>query len=133
MIEIKNVYKSIGNKVIIDNLSLNIKTSDVYGLLGPNVAGKTTLVRQIMGFIKSDTGELKVNGVDAWNNSKIIMEDIGYIPGEIALYNNLTGLQFLNMLKTFKTNCDELFLKKHLDFFEMNSDIDKKIKKMSKG
>ena len=61
------------------------------------------------------------------------MEDIGYIPGEIALYNNLTGLQFLNMLKTFKTNCDELFLKKLLDFFEMNSDIDKKIKKMSKG
>lgn len=130
MVKIVNINKHYSRNKGNFDINLEFKDGNVYGILGPNGAGKTTLIRQIMGFIKSTSGEIDIDGVSPWNNNEIIMKTTGYVAGEVVLYSNMTGRQYLNFISKMKEVNDEFKenLIKHFDF-----DIDMKIKKMSKG
>ncbi|WP_338969635.1 ATP-binding cassette domain-containing protein [Spiroplasma endosymbiont of Labia minor] len=131
MIEINNVTKSYGHNIGNFNLNIKINDGEVYGILGPNGAGKTTLIQQVMGFIKTDEGEILIDGVNPWKNSRKVMESVGYVAGEISLYENLKGIEYLKLVAKIKRNVDEDFLNKLIEHFDI--DTTRKIKKMSKG
>ncbi|WP_339022605.1 ABC transporter ATP-binding protein [Spiroplasma endosymbiont of Crioceris asparagi] len=131
MIEIKNISKTYGKNVGNFNINLNVEDGKVLGILGPNGAGKSTLIRQIMGFISSDSGEIKFDNLDIKKCREKILEQIGYISGELNLFDNLKGKQYINLSNTFKKNVDKDFVEKLVDYFQL--DTERKIKKMSKG
>nr|WP_268766618.1 ABC transporter ATP-binding protein [Lysinibacillus macroides] len=97
----------------------------------PNGAGKTTAIRHIMGFSKPQQGIVTVNGLDSWTNTSTIQEKLGYLPGEVALPENLTGKQFIQMMMDLRKVKDDTLCKKLVDFFEL--DAAGKVKRMSLG
>ncbi|WP_430611655.1 ABC transporter ATP-binding protein [Enterococcus sp. DIV0876] len=98
VIEIKNLTKDFGFGRGVFDINLKVEKGEVYGFLGPNGAGKSTTIRHIMGFTKPDKGTITVNGQDAWKKSANIQTNLGYLPGEIALPDHLTGTEFIRMM-----------------------------------
>lgn len=98
VIEMKNVTKDYGYGRGIFDVSFEIKKGEVFGFLGPNGAGKTTTIRHLMGFSKPHEGELSINGKDCWKAAAIIKYDVGYLPGELAFPQNMTGDQFIKFM-----------------------------------
>ena len=109
MIQLKNIDKKFKDKLALDNLSLEVKSGEIYGLLGANGAGKSTTLNLLLGFLTADRGE--INMVDI-NDSSIIQQDrIGYIPENVNLYPYLTGvenLDYFSKLAGLKFTLEEL-------------------------
>jgi ABC-2 type transport system ATP-binding protein len=95
LIEIKNLTKDYGDGRGIFDVNLEIKKGEVFGFVGTNGAGKTTMIRHLMGFLKPDNGSASINGLDCWKDSAEIKKLTGYIPGEIAFPDATTGTVFL--------------------------------------
>ena len=109
MIQLKNIDKKFKDTMALDNLSLEVKSGEIYGLLGANGAGKSTTLNLLLGFLKADRGE--INMVDI-NDSSIIQQDrIGYIPENVNLYPYLTGIEnldYFSKLAGLKFTLEEL-------------------------
>ena len=131
IISIQNFTKDYGNKKGVFNISININKGEVYGYLGPNGAGKSTTLRHLMGFSKADNGTLLINNLDCWKDKTKIKKDIGYLPGEIALPDDMTGIEYLKLIDKMRKTNDLSYANKLLEYFEINPDM--KIKRMSKG
>jgi ABC-2 type transport system ATP-binding protein len=131
VIEVKNATKDYGNGRGIFNVSFEVDKGEVLGYLGPNGAGKTTTIRHLMGFSRADNGECFVNGLNCKTQSAKIMKSVGYLPGEIALPENLTGEQFVNMMSGLR-NCDKKeYVAELCKIFQL--DLKGKTKRMSLG
>ena len=131
IIEIKNAVKDYGQRRGIFGVSFDVYKGECFGFLGPNGAGKSTTIRLLMGFSKPDSGELLINGQEVMKNRDKIMENVSYLPGEIALPNLLTGKDFLNIQKNLKNVINDKFLNYLIDLFEL--DINLICKEMSLG
>lgn len=131
VIEISHLTKDYGNKKGIFDLSLHIKKGEVYGFLGPNGAGKSTTMRHLMGFSKPQQGKVQINGLDCWKQQKEIQKILGYLPGEIAFFNDMTGRQYINMIAKMRKMKDMSYAEELLEFFEINPNAN--LKRMSKG
>lgn len=131
VIEVKQLTKNYGNKKGIFNLNLSVKKGEVFGFLGPNGAGKTTTIRHLMGFIHPETGECRINGMDCSRDSHIIQKSLGYLPGEIAFMEDMTGIGFIKFISEMKGIKDFSRARELIDMFSL--DPNGKIKKMSKG
>ena len=94
-IEVNHLTKDYGKGRGIFDISFVIPKGKTFGYCGTNGAGKTTTLRHIMGFLKPDSGFVKVNGLDAWKDSQEIKKYIGYLPGEIAFPPLESGSDFL--------------------------------------
>lgn len=131
VINVINLTRDYGDGKGIFNVSFNVQKGTVFGFLGPNGAGKTTTIRHLMGFVKPISGQCLINGSDCFNNRDSIQNKLGYIPGEISFFDNMTGLDFLKFMEDYR-GLDKCSRKDELiDFFELNPKG--KIKKMSKG
>ena len=109
MIQLKNIDKKFKDKIALDNLSLEVKSGEIYGLLGANGAGKSTTLNLLLGFLKADRGE--INMVDIKDSSIIQQDRIGYIPENVNLYPYLTGvenLDYFSKLAGLKFTLEEL-------------------------
>ncbi|MCL1978329.1 MAG: ATP-binding cassette domain-containing protein [Candidatus Bathyarchaeota archaeon] len=95
LIEVKNLTKDYGDGRGIFDVSLEIERGEVFGFVGTNGAGKTTMIRHLMGFLKPNSGRAAIDGLDCWNDSAKIKSLTGYIPGEIAFPDAPTGTDFL--------------------------------------
>ncbi len=115
MLKITNLSKSFNEIIALDNVSLEINSGEFFGLLGPNGAGKTTLMNHIIGFLKSDSGEILLNNNAIKYGDKNIRYKIGYVPQEIALYQELSAYKNLKIFGS-------LF---NLSKKELNKNIDK--------
>lgn len=87
MIELKNIHKSFNGNIVLKNLSLKVKSGEIYGLLGANGAGKSTTLNLLLGFLNQDSGVINIS-------NKI--ESIGYIPENVNLYPYLSGIENLD-------------------------------------
>lgn len=97
MISVKHLTKDYGRGRGIFDISFDIYKGTVFGYCGTNGSGKTTTIRNIMGFIKPDKGSVTVKGLDAWKNADEIKKYIGYLPGEIAFPQVENGSEFLKI------------------------------------
>lgn len=82
----------------VKDLNLNILPGEVYGFLGPNGAGKSTTIRLLMNFIQPTEGHALIKNLNIVDEAKELKKFVGYLSGEIALYNKMTGKQFLNYM-----------------------------------
>ena len=90
MIEISNISKRIGKKQLLDGISLSVRKGEIFGLLGANGAGKSTLVSILATVIEASEGSFSINGRRSDKELKKIRETIGFVPQEIALWEDLT-------------------------------------------
>ncbi|ENH96477.1 ABC-type transport system ATP-binding protein [Gracilibacillus halophilus YIM-C55.5] len=89
--ELVNLYKSIGKKQIIKNLSFSIYPGEVFGFLGPNGAGKTTTIRMMVGLMKITSGDVKINGTSVKNDFKGAIQHVGAIVENPEMYPFMNG------------------------------------------
>ncbi len=131
VIEIKDLTKDYGDNRGVFDINLNIEKSEMVGFVGTNGSGKTTTIRNILGFIKPTKGTCKVNNLTSWEHSSEIVKDIGYVPGEIAFPDLPTGIDFLKTQAEFY----------HLDNMDYANELIERLqldpranlKRMSKG
>lgn len=95
IIEIKRLTKDYGEGRGVFDIDLTVNEGEMVGFVGTNGSGKTTAIRNVMGFLKPASGGVYVNGLEAWTHSSEIVKNIGYVPGEIAFPDLPTGTAFL--------------------------------------
>jgi len=130
VIETRGLTKYYGKILGVEDLNFSVKRGEIFGFLGPNGAGKTTTIRTLLGLLKPTSGEAYIFGKNIEDSIVEIRSQVGYIPGELALYEHLTGRQFLNYFSSLR-NTDLPLLDKLLEIFEIP--LDRKIKGYSKG
>ncbi|MHA1199954.1 MAG: ATP-binding cassette domain-containing protein [Candidatus Heimdallarchaeaceae archaeon] len=129
--EVDLKVKKIGRKVTgAENVSFTVNKGEIFGFLGPNGSGKTTTMRSILDYLNIQDGEITVFGLDHHKDSLAIRKRIGYVPGDMALYDNFTGNELINYYGYFRPN-NEKFLKKLKRNFKV--DLSLKIRSLSSG
>ncbi len=131
VINVQNLTRKYGAGKGIFDVSIQVQKGEVFGFLGPNGAGKTTTIRHLMGFIKPKAGNCQIVGLDCWKNRSEIQKRLGYIPGEINFFDDMTGKEFLIFVSNYRNAGKENRMQEMLERFEL--DPKNKIKKMSKG
>jgi len=107
-IEIKNLTKSYGKVEALSPISLDISKGEIFGFIGPDGAGKTTLFRILTSLMLPDEGSAKVVGLDVVKDYKILRTKLGYMPGQFSLYQDLTVQENLNFFAgIFKTTVNK--------------------------
>ena len=108
MISIQHISKSYKDAQAVRDISLEVKKGELFGLIGPDGAGKTTLMRILMTLLIQDEGKATMNGLDVIKDYKKIRNIVGYMPGRFSLYQDLTVEENLNFFATvFKTTVAE--------------------------
>lgn len=102
MIEVKHITKKYGNFKAVDDISFEIKDNEVVGFLGPNGAGKSTTMNMITGYIEPTSGKIFVNGKDISKEPNKVKKQIGYMPENVPLYQELTVREFVNYMADLK-------------------------------
>jgi len=100
IVEASDISKNFGSTRALDMVSFDINESEIFGFIGPDGAGKTTLFRIITTLLLPDTGKMTVFGLDSVNDFKEIRNEIGYMPGRFSLYQDLTVEENLNFYAT---------------------------------
>ena len=100
ILEAQNLRKEYQDKVALQNLNLQIEEGEIFCLLGQNGAGKSTTINLFLGFISPTTGKAYVNGLEVQKNITAIKKDLAYIPENVILYPNLTGLENLSLFSS---------------------------------
>ncbi|WP_203247329.1 ABC transporter ATP-binding protein [Sporosarcina beigongshangi] len=131
VLQVQNLTKDYGHNRGVFDVSFTVNKGEVYGFLGPNGAGKTTAIRHIMGFSKPQKGHTFVNNLDSWEHAADIQKNLGYLPGEIALPESLTGTQFIKMMADLRGIKDFTHTDYLIDKFELEPAG--KLKRMSLG
>lgn len=111
VIVIKNLKKYFGKLHAVDEISFEVKKGEIFGFLGPNGAGKSTTIRCLMGFNRPTSGTITVFGHDMLTDSTIAKKQIGYLPGNVKLYDSWTGwdhIRFFESVRGKSDNIDEL-------------------------
>ena len=98
LIEIHNLVKRYGDKIAVDNISLDVHAGEVFGFLGPNGAGKTTTIKMIVGLLQPTSGSVSVGGYDVQAQPLLAKAASGYVPDTPNLYAKLTGRELLRFV-----------------------------------
>jgi ABC-2 type transport system ATP-binding protein len=123
--------KRFGDLTALDRLDLEVGRGEIVGLLGPNGAGKTTALRTLLGLMKPSEGRTEVLGIDAWRDPVAAHRQLAYIPGDVAVWPELTGAQILDLLGTTAGGYDRAVRDELVERF--NFDPGKRGRSYSKG
>ena len=136
MIEVKSLVKTFDGFKALDGATLKLENGSVYGLMGPNGAGKTTLLRHITGVYRQDEGEILIDGHSVKDEPIECKKITAYIPDNPDLYENFTGIQYLNFIAdVFGIGAAEREerIKKYADAFEITTALGDLIGSYSHG
>jgi Cu-processing system ATP-binding protein len=131
MIRIGGLRKSFGSLDVLRGIDLEIAAGRVTGIVGPNAAGKTTLIKSILGLTRGDSGEIIVAGTRV-NGDETYRRNIGYMPQIARFPSNLTGSELIAMLRSLRpglVKVDESLI----ESFGLSSEMDKKLNVLSGG
>mgnify|MGYP004646863035 FL=1 len=131
VISIRNLTKDYGEGKGIFDLTLDVNKGETIGYVGTNGSGKTTTIRNIMGFLKPTSGSVSVFGLDSWKNSMQIKQYVGYVPGEIAYPGVQTGNDFLKIQAEFWGIKDMSYANYLINRLQLDTGAN--LKRMSKG
>lgn len=135
-IEVRNLVKEYDKFRAVDNLNFHINKGEIFGLLGSNGAGKTTTLQILTGLLKPTQGEVIVGGYNVQTHPMEVKSLIGYLPESPALYNRLTGYEYLMMIGRLR-GLDPDYMKdkihKLTKTLDLKSHIDVRLSAYSKG
>ncbi len=97
-IDVRSLAKSFGTVRALDGLDLTVETGQVAGFLGPNGAGKSTTIRVLLGLLRADGGTARLLDADPWTDAVTLHRRIAYVPGDVALWPNLSGGEAIDLL-----------------------------------
>ena len=133
LIKVKNISKSFGSFLAVNDISFSLSKGEVLGFLGPNGAGKTTTMRILTGFLKPDTGSVQIKDVDIFNEAKKAREYLGYVPEGSPLYNEMTTIDFLSFICKVRQVNRVTELPKIIELLDLSDVLLQKIDTLSKG
>ena len=115
----------------LNQLNLSVAPGEVFGLLGPNGSGKTTALRLLLGFLQPTSGRAWIAGHDCWLDGVHARQHVAYLPGELRLYENMTGRQLIRFLSGLRRTA----VNSHIDRLarQFDIDIDRPLSQMSSG
>jgi ABC-2 type transport system ATP-binding protein len=131
IIETEKLTKSYGEHRGIVDVDLSVEQGEVFGFLGPNGAGKTTTIRLLLDLIRPTGGRASVFGLDSTRDAVAIHRRIGYLPGEFALYDRLTGGQTLEYFANLRGGVDRAYQASLVERFDL--DPTRRYRQYSKG
>ncbi|MFA6524683.1 MAG: ABC transporter ATP-binding protein [Patescibacteria group bacterium] len=129
VIEVNHLSKHFRNNKAVDNVSFSVEKGEVFGFLGPNGAGKTTTIRCMMDFIRPTSGSINILGFNAQKDSVKLKKKIGYLSGNLRLYDKWTGQDHIDFVSRLNGGTD--IAQKISDRF--NFDSAQKVKALSSG
>jgi len=130
MIEINGLCKSFDGYQALNNMNIKVQSGSIYGLIGTNGAGKTTVIRHMAGIIKADAGEVLFDGENVWDNEGV-KQRIGLIPDELYFPNNSAPDDMRRFYSSVYRNWDDSKYRHIMDLFKL--DPHKKVGTFSKG
>jgi len=137
MLEIRHLSKSYkGNTKAVDDVSINVMSGDIYGFIGHNGAGKSTTIRAVVGVLDFTEGEIMIDGHSVKDEPIACKKVTAYIPDNPDLYENLTGIQYLNFIADVFNIGDEerqQSIRKYADLFEITDALGDLISSYSHG
>jgi len=131
LLRTQNLTKDYGTFRALDSLDLTVAQGEVFGLLGPNGSGKTTALRLILGFLQPTAGSAWIGEHHTWNDDVAARKLVTYLPGELRLYENMTGrglVRFLCKLRGQEAGADVDELARRFDI-----DLDRPLAHLSSG
>jgi ABC-2 type transport system ATP-binding protein len=115
----------------LEGLDLTVRPGEVFGFLGPNGAGKTTTIRLLLDLIRPTGGRAEVLGMDTRTRSVDVRRLVGYVPGELGLYENLTGRELLAYLANLRGRADQSYVEELAG--RLGLDLSRHVHDLSKG
>jgi ABC-2 type transport system ATP-binding protein len=131
LLRTERLSKDYGAYRALADLDLSVAAGEVFGLLGPNGSGKTTALRLMLGFLKPSSGRALIAGYDCWNQSVAARRHVAYLPGELRLYDNMTGRQLIGFLRDLRGQNGNRDLETQARRLEI--DLDRPIANLSSG
>lgn len=136
MLTITGFSKTYGDKKAVSDLSLEIRSGEIYGFIGHNGAGKTTTLKAVAGILQFEEGEIMIGGKSIRKDPLSCKKMIAYIPDNPDLYEYMTGIQYLNFIADiFEVSEQERNerIHKYADLFELTKDLGQPISSYSHG
>ncbi len=130
-IQVERLTRYYGKRRGVLDLSFKVREGEIFGFLGPNGAGKTTTIRLLMGLMRPTSGSAHISGLDCWRDSRHVKEKVGFLPGDIRLYEKMTGEEFLKFFDDFRKTKHRRWRHELAERLEL--DLGLRIKHMSKG
>ena len=130
-IHMEGLTKYYGKNRGIEDVNLDVQEGEVFGFLGPNGAGKSTTIRTLLDEIRPTSGAATILGLDTHKDAVAIRRHIGYIPADLALYPNLTGMDTLTFFANLRGGVDWSYVDELAD--RLNCDLSRKVGDLSTG
>ena len=131
-VETEHLVRDFGLVRALDSLDLQIEPGQIFGFLGPNGAGKTTTIRLLLDLIRPNSGRARVLGFDCQLESLEVRRRCGYLPGELHLYDGLSGKGFLDFFASLRPGqLDVAYLRRVVE--QLDLDLSKRVRAYSKG
>ncbi len=131
-IELSGVVKDYGRTRALAGIDLTVEPGRIFGFLGPNGAGKTTAIRILLDLIRPTAGSARVLGLDSQRHSIEVRRRVGYVPGDLRMYEGLRGDQFLDFIDSFRPEKRDAAYRRTL-IERLRLDLTKRIRALSKG
>jgi ABC-2 type transport system ATP-binding protein len=114
------LVKTFGGVRALDALTFSVQTGEVHGFLGPNGAGKTTTLRILLGLVRADAGRARLLDGDPWRDAVELHRRLAYVPGDVALWPNLSGGETIDLLGSLRGGLDEHRRAELLERFDLD-------------
>lgn len=101
-IDVSDLKKYFGKTHAVDDVNFSVEKGEIFGFLGPNGAGKTTTIRCLLDFLRPDDGQIKILGLDSSHNAPELKNKIGYLSGDVRLYDGWTGKDHILFLESLR-------------------------------
>lgn len=131
VIETKGLTKYYGRHRGVVGVSITVNEGEIYGFIGPNGAGKSTMIKTLLGMIFPTKGSASIFGLDCVSASHVIKRQVGYVPSEVRLYEDITVRRMLKFSDSFYDTADEAGTRELMEAFELEPD--KKVGELSSG
>ena len=135
MLKIENYSKFYGNRKVVDNINIEVRDGEIFGFIGHNGAGKTTTIKSIVGILEFEEGNIFIDGINVKKDSILCKKKLAYIPDNPDIYENLTGIEYLNFVADIFEIGDERkeLITKYSESFEIQNNLNDVISSYSHG
>jgi ABC-2 type transport system ATP-binding protein len=130
-IEVDGLTRYFGKHRGIDDVSFDVGEGEIFGFLGPNGAGKTVTIRHLLGFLQPTSGYARILGYDCWKHSRQVKQRVGYLPGDARMYEQMTGMEFLEFFSSFRNFWKQDRVAELIDRLEVETS--RRVKYLSRG